>query len=149
MQWLPTKSEVDSMIQNEAKVDSFSKFKVGDDLMKFVFTINSTSLSSIYIHPRGENVLNSWSFSEDLIDVANKTYLCSIANGLQDAIKPFKFEVTLKLKSKANDGLIDVTLVTLENDENNFSNDFRNLINRFPSWTFPVPLVAKVNSYTY
>jgi hypothetical protein len=117
--------------------------------MKFVFTVNSTSLSSIYIRPRGDNDLHSWSFSDEFHEITNKTFFCSIANGLQEEIKPFKFEVTLKVKSNDGKGLIDVTLVTLENNEQNFSKDFNNLIKRFPPWTFPVPLVAKVNAYTY
>lgn len=149
MQWLPTRTSSMSKIQSEAKIDSFSKFKIGDDLMKFVFTVNSTSLSSIYIHPRGDNNLHSWSFSDEFHDITNKTFFCSIANGLQSDIKPLKFEVILKINSNDNKGLIDVTLVTLENSEDNFSTDFRNLIKRFPSWTFPVPLVAKVNAYIY
>lgn len=147
MKWLPTSSK--SKIQNEAKVDSFTKFKVGDDLVKFTFTVNSTSLSSVYIRTRDDSDLYSWSFSEDFKEIANKTYFCSIANGLQEDIKPLKFDVTLKIKSNENKGLLDLTLVTLENDEQNFSKDFQKLINRFPSWTFPVPLVAKVNAYTF
>lgn len=149
MQWLPTRTSSMSKIQNEAKIDSFSKFKIDEDLMKFVFTVNSTSLGSIYIHPRGENDLHSWSFSDEFHHITNKTFFCSVANGLQDVIKPLKFEIVLKVKSNDNKGLIDVTLVTLESGEENFSTDFRNLIKRFPSWTFPVPLVAKVNAYVF
>lgn len=147
MQWLPTKSK--SKVRNEAVIDSFSKFKVGDDLVKFVFTVNSTALSSVYIHPREDCEMHSWSFSENFFEISNKTYFCSIANGLQEDIKPMKFDVTLKIKSNQNKALIDVTLVTLENNEEDFSDDFRKMLNRFPSWTFPVPLVAKVNAYTY
>lgn len=147
MQWLPTSSR--SKIHNEAVIDSFAKFKVADDLLKFVFTVNSTALTSLYVRPRGDNEMQSWSISEEFREITNKTYFCSIANGLQDEIKPFKFDVTIKIKPSQSKEIVDITLVTMDNNEQYFSKDFKQLVNRFPPWTFPVPLIAKVNAYTY
>jgi hypothetical protein len=119
--------------------------------VKFVFTVNSTSLTAIHIRPRGDNEMVNWSFSEgNFSSVANRTYLCSIANGLKEKIEPLKFDVTLKMKSTSiNEPLIDVMLVTVQNDEKDFSSDFQKLIKRFPAWTFPVPLLASVNGFTF
>lgn len=131
-------------------INSHSQFSIGDNLVKFVFTVNSTSLSAVYVHPTGDNEMHSWSFSDTFEDVANKTYFCSIAKGLQEKIEPLKFDVILKVgsnfKQKAN---LDVTLVTIQSNEADFSSNFNKLIKRFPPWTFPVPLTASVNAFSF
>ena len=131
-------------------IDSHSQFNIGDNLVKFVFTVNSTSLSAVYVHPVGDNEMHSWSFSNTFEDVANKTYFCSIAKGLQEKIEPLKFDVILKVgsnyKEKAN---LEVTLVTIQSNEADFSTNFHKLIKRFPPWTFPVPLTASVNAFSF
>lgn len=130
-------------------IDSYSKFNIGDNLVKFVFIVNSTSLSAIYLHPKGDNEMHGWSFSDSFEDIANKTYFCSIANGLQEKIEPLKFDVTLKVNSNKEKAMIDVTLVTIQNNEAEFTSKFNALIKRFPPWTFPVPLIASVNAYSF
>lgn len=147
-QWLPTKTK--PKVRDDAVIDSHNKFSVGENLVKFVFTVNSTSLASIYIHPRGDNEMVHWSFSNTFEDVSNKTYLCSIANGVPEKIEPLKFDVTLKVKKDQQEkALIDVTLVTIQIDEADFSKTFRDLLRNFPPWAFPVPVLSSVNAYTF
>lgn len=137
-------------VKDHAVIDSHSKFIIGENLVKFVFTVNSTALSAIYVHPREDSEMVSWSFSETFEDISNKTYFCSVANGLQDKIEPLKFDVTLKINTNEKEkALLDITLVTIQIDEADFSKNFISLVKRFPSWSFPVPIVASTNAYKF
>lgn len=150
LKWLLSKEK--PKVRDQAVIDSHAKFNIGDNLVKFVFFVNSSSLSAVYVKPRGENEMHSWSFSDTFEDISNKTYFCSVANGLQEKIEPLKFDITLKVNSKLNfeeEALLDVTLVTIQSNEAEFSPKFSTLIKRFPSWTFPVPLTASVNAYSF
>jgi hypothetical protein len=137
-------------IINNAVIDSHSKIAVGDNLVKYVFNINSTALTAVYIRVRENAEFSSWSFSDKFRDISNKTYFISIANGLESEVKPMKFDITLKTKPKSEGPLIDVVTVTVKSERNqSFDEEFKQLINRFPPWAFAVPVTAGVNSYTY
>ncbi|KAG5684776.1 hypothetical protein PVAND_013989 [Polypedilum vanderplanki] len=147
LSWVPASKP---KVLNNAKIDSHSKFKVGNDLVKYVFQSNSTSLTALYIRVRDNAELKEWSFSNEFRDLSNQTYFVSFANGLESEIKPMKFDVTLKVKTKINEPLIDVITVTVRSDrEEDFDEEFKQLIKRFPNWTFPVAVIAGVNSYTF
>jgi hypothetical protein len=138
------------IVKDNAKVDSHSKFSVGDDLVKYVFAVNSTALTAIYIRVRESAELTAWSFSDEFRDLSNQTYFISVANGLESEVKPMKFDVTLKLKAKTSGPLIDVVTVTIRSDrDEDFDDEFKQLNKRFPSWAFPVSVLAGVNSYTF
>jgi hypothetical protein len=146
MFWMPVSKP---KVLNSAKLDNYEKIDLGNDLVKFIFTINSTSLSSVYIHPKNNAEMISWNLSDEFEDVGNKTYLISMSNGLESEVKPFQFEVILKT-SNVNQPLIDITIVTTRSDRSqDYTNEFKKLIKRFPDWTFVVSLVASVNAYTY
>lgn len=147
LSWLPASKP---RVINYAKIDSHSKFKVGDDLVKFVFSINSTSLSAIYIRTKENSELTEWSFAKEFRDLSNKTFFISIANGLESEVKPLKFDVTLKVTSSISEPLLDIVLVTIRPDrEGTFNDEFKKLLKRFPNWSFPVSVVAGVNVYTF
>lgn len=147
MSWLPASSP---KVLDNAIIDSHNKIVLDNNSVKFEFSINSTALSGLYIHPREHAELFSWSFSDEFEDLMNKTYFVSVANGLESEIKPYKFDITLKVPTNIKNPLIDITLVTTHyNREEDYTTEFKNLLIRFPKWTFPVSVLAAVNSYIF
>lgn len=120
---------------------------MSENRVKFTFTSNGTSLRSIYIRPRAEVKLVRWSFTEQIPDAYNKTYFVSIANGIET--KPFAFDVTLKTE-KQSGPLMDITLISMKFDrKNDYTVDFRKVLQRVPDWSFAMDSVAGVTGYIF
>ena len=91
-----------------------------------------------------------WSFSDEVESIANKTYLAHIAIGIPK--KPLYFDITLKTTSKgeSNQPIVDVNLVTIRTDrQEDYTDGFKEILKRFPSWSFPVPLLSGVSAYQF
>jgi hypothetical protein len=94
--------------------------------------------------------MTAWSFSEEFDNPPDKTYLASVANGLQSEIEPLHFDVTIKKEKNQRGPLIDMTVVTVRTDlERNYNDDYKVLINKFPSWTYPIEAQVHINGYTF
>lgn len=129
-------------------VDSHSKIILSENRVKYSFTSNGTSLASIYIRPRDAADLISWSFTDDIPKTFNKTYFISIANGIET--EPLEFDVILKTSGKHDRPLLDVTLVSMRFDrKQDYTVDFKKVLNRVPDWAFAVDAIAAVTSYVF
>lgn len=144
-QWLPSSTP---KFPDIALIDSHSMIILSNNRVKFSFTSNGTSLTSIYIRPREVADLISWSFTDEIPDTFNKTYFVSIANGLET--EALDFDITLKTSGKHDVPLLDITLVSLKFDrKQDYTVDFKKFLNRVPDWAFAVDCVAAVTSYVF
>lgn len=131
-----------------ALIDSHSKIILSDNRVKFSLSSNGTSLSSLFIRPRNDAEIDAWSFTEDVPDTFNKTYFVSIANGIEN--EPFKFDITLKIPENSSGPLIDITLVSMKFDrKQDYTVDFKKILNRVPDWAFAQDCIAAVTSYVF
>ncbi|CAG9802997.1 unnamed protein product [Chironomus riparius] len=146
MKWLPSKPP---KLMDYAVLNTYSKTVLSADLVNYQFTVNSTKLMGIYVHPRNGTEMVGWSFSDEVESVANKTYLAHIAFGIPK--KPLYFDITLKTSNvESNQPIVDVNLVTLRSDrQEDYTDGFKDIIKRFPSWSFPVPLLSGVSAYQF
>jgi len=147
MKWLPT---TPPKLMDYAILNTVSKTILSEDLINYQFTVNSTKLMGIYVHPKDGTEMVGWSFSDDLESVVNNTYLAHVAIGIPN--KPLFFDITLKTTSKrdSNQPIVDVNLVTLRSDrQEDYTDGFNKIIKRFPSWSFPVPLLSGVSAYQF
>lgn len=145
MQWLPASRP---RVADAAKIDSHVAVNLGDSLVKHEFIVNSSKLMGIYVHPRNEAELVSWSLSDKPLITINGTYLVSVAAGVPK--EPFKFDMTFRTKGDTTGLTFDITLVTfLPYRPEDFTEDYKKIIMRFPSWTFPVTVLSDVTSYQY
>lgn len=131
-----------------ALIDSHSKIILSDNRVKFSLSSNGTSLSSLFIRPRNDAEIDAWSFTEDIPDTFNKTYFVSIANGIES--ETFKFDITLKIPENSSGPLIDITLVSMKFDrKQDYTVDFKKILNRVPDWAFAQDCIAAVTSYVF
>lgn len=89
----------------------------------------------------------NWTFTDEVPETFNNTYFLSIANGIEtDALN---FDITLKTKDDSVP-LLDITLVSMKFDrKNDYTIDFKKILNRVPDWAFAVDCIAAVTSYIY
>lgn len=131
-----------------ALIDSHTKKNLPENRVKFSFTSNGTSLSSIFIRPRNDAALISWSFTEQVPETFNNTYFISIANGIET--NSLDFDITLETDGAHNGPLIAITLVSLKFDrKKDYTADFKKILKRVPDWAFAVDCIAAVTSYVY
>lgn len=133
---------------NIAIVDSHSKETLSENRVKISFTSNATSLSAIFIRPRKTAELVSWSFTDEIPATFNKTYFISIANGVRT--EALDFNVILKAEAEHAGPLLDLTLISMKFDaQNDYTADYKKILNRVPDWAFAVDCIAAVTSYVF
>lgn len=144
-QWLPSATP---KFRDIAIIDSQSKTKISENHIKYSFVSNSSSLSSIFIHPRGDAKLIAWSLVADVPEHFNNTYFVSVANGID--VEPFAFDVTLEIFGNLDEPALDITLVSMRYDgKADYTADFKNLLKRVPDWAYAVDCIAAVTSYVF
>lgn len=144
-QWLPSSTP---KFPDISLIDSHSKINLSDNRVKISFTSNGTSLSAIFIRPRQAADLVSWSFSDEVPDTFNKTYFVSIANGFET--EPLKFDLTLKTEGRYDGPLLDITLISIKFDrKNDYTADYKKILERVPDWAFAMNCIAAVTGYVY
>lgn len=145
-QWLPASTP---KFPDAAIINSHSKIILSDNKVKYTFSCNETSLSAIFIRLRGTAKLLAWSFSEEIPHAFNNTYFVSVGNGI--VTEPLSFDVTLKIDGDTLDKpFLDITMISIRFDrKNDYTNHFKNILNRFPDWTFAVDCISAVTGYTF
>ena len=117
-----------------------------EKLVKFSIVVNDPSLTAIFLRPRGSAELISWSFTTEVPQTFNKTYIVSVANGVES--EPLKFDVTFETDGKTDGPLLDITIVSLKFDrKKDYTVDFNKILNRLPDWAFGVNAIGSVTSY--
>lgn len=142
--WLPGSSP---KISNVATLD-FQEIKdIGENRVNVTVGVDASSLSAIFLRARGENRITSWTFSKSVPETFNQTFFISVANGIDK--DQFRFDLTVEFpKGSKNGPMIDLTFVSIiYDDEKSYTADFKNLLKRFPDWTFPIHAIASVTSY--
>lgn len=131
-----------------ALVDLVIREDLPENQTKFSFTVNGTSLTSIFIRPKENAELVAWSFLDSIPEVFNKTYFISIANGVDT--EPFKFDLTLKSRDNSKAPILDLTLVSMKFDrQRDYTTEFKNVLKRVPDWAFAQDCIGAVTSYVY
>jgi hypothetical protein len=141
-QWLPGPTP---KISNVATLDSYEKSVLNENQVKISISVNASSLSAMFIRPRGDYEMTSWTFTDKIPEAFNKTYFVSIANGINP--EPLKFDLIFNAKNTQNP-IVDVTLVSMIfDDQKSYTKEFKNILNRFPDWSYAVDCVSAVTSY--
>lgn len=111
-------------------------------------------LLSLQLQTRPGVELLHWDISDGGVPQPNvfqqrEAYFVMMTHGL--AAEPRQVSLTLRSAAEANDApLIDVSLVTLHWEyHKEHTTTFAGLLAKMPDWTFTVPSVASVQSWTF
>ncbi|XP_046804765.1 endoplasmic reticulum metallopeptidase 1-like [Lucilia cuprina] len=148
--WVPGPAPVVREI-GHFKLVLHEKLTTGRHRMHFMITGNY--LMSLNIRPKESVTLESWNLTPRLppetVFNKQKCYFVMITHGLEHET----INITLTLKTADEDfkrSLIDVTLVTAHFEHNKeHTSIFANLLGKLPSWTYAVPSVASLKSWTF
>lgn len=143
--------------QTPPLVNPTSKLRVNDvkvtgNIKVINFTLTENVLTALVIRPVENVTLIGWSLFDEPPTSTELTreqgHFISITHGLKDKL-PLSVTIKLKANSNKTSGVWANILVTSHVFEQpqDFTDDFRNLLRRFPAWTFFVPSVASVIGY--
>lgn len=152
--WLPGPAPI---LKTEAHLANVTRHhNPGTDQHTITFNITGHVLLSLQLQTRPGVELVHWDISDDGVPHPNvyrqrEAYFVMMTHGLSAEPRP----VTLTLRSSAAAGetdapLIDVSLVTLHWEyHQEHTTTFAGLLAKMPDWTFTVPSVASVQSWTF
>jgi hypothetical protein len=128
-----------------------SKRKINEHSTELSFKIYGNSLGSIFVRPKANVELRTWSLDEKVpkTEWEDGSFFIMLVQGLDDP-DPLIFNLTLHTEANYDGPLVDLVANTIRwGRPNEYTQLFKKLLSRIPKWAHVVPNVSALMAYVF